>query len=388
MFKVLIGDLFESRAETLVNTVNCVGVMGKGVAEQFAKRYPAMLRDYKQRCERKAVRLGEPYLYRDLSGVSIINFPTKGHWRAASRLADIERGLDYLVAHLSEWGVASIAMPPLGCGNGGLEWSEVGPLIYRKLRDWPVDVELYAPYGTPKSELTEEFLSAPSQMRLDGKGAQHEKMNPSWVVLMEVLRDLQSQPYASPVGRTIFQKICYVVTEMGVPTGFIFGKGSYGPFSGEVKRALHDFANRNWLHEESLGKMLALRVNGGYEKERARFADQIELYSKKIAKTVDLFSRIKSTEQAEEVITVLYSSRQLKQMRPAAEIAEHDVYDYVLEWKKSWNQDEKKLAVASAIRNLVVLGWMNVNVSDDLIDSADDDTLAAPKSVIEEAVRA
>jgi uncharacterized protein YwgA len=332
--------------------------------------------------------LGEPYLYRDLSGVSVINFPTKGHWRAASRLADIEEGLDYLVAHLSDWGITSMAMPPLGCGNGGLEWSEVGPLICRKLHDQPVDVELYAPFGTPKAELTEDFLAAPSQMSLGGEGARHEKMNPSWVVLMEVLRELQAQPYATPVGRTIFQKICYVVTEIGVPTGFTFGKGSYGPFSGEVKRALNDFANRNWLHEEPLGKMLALRVNGGYEKERARFAEQIELYSKKIAKTVDLFSRIKSTEQAEEVLTVLYSSRQLKQERPTAEIAEHDIYDYVLKWKKSWNKDEKKQALAGAIRNLVLLGWMKARVSDDLIDSADDDLLGAPEPVAEERVRA
>src|SRR5262245_53363370 len=123
MFKALIGDLFESRAQTLVNTVNCVGVMGKGVAEQFGKRFPAMRKDYERRCEMKTVRLGEPYLYQDLSGVSIINFPTKGHWRAASRLADIENGLDYLIGHLPKWGITSMAMPPLGCGNGGLEWN-------------------------------------------------------------------------------------------------------------------------------------------------------------------------------------------------------------------------------------------------------------------------
>jgi uncharacterized protein YwgA len=260
-------------------------------------------------------------------------------------------------------------------------------LICRKLQDQPVSVELYAPYGTPKAELTEEFLLAPSQMSLGGKGERYEKMNPSWIVLMEVLRELQAQPYANPVGRVIFQKICYLVTEMGVPTGFTFGKGSYGPFSGEVKRALHDFANRNWLHEESLGKMLALRVNGGYEKERARFSEQIEMYSKKIAKTVDLFSRIKSTEQAEEVLTVLYSSRQLKQERPAADIAEQDIYEYVLRWKKSWSKDEKKLAVASAIRNLVMLGWMKVRVSDDLIDSADE-IFETPKPAEEIAARA
>src|SRR5687768_9828683 len=117
MFKALIGDLFASRCKTLVNTVNCVGIMGKGVAAEFKKRFPAMFDDYVSRCTRKEVRLGEPYLYEDLTGASIINFPTKGHWRSASRLADIESGLDYLVAHAAEWKLESIALPPLGCGN-------------------------------------------------------------------------------------------------------------------------------------------------------------------------------------------------------------------------------------------------------------------------------
>lgn len=370
MFKVLIGDLFESRAQALVNTVNCVGVMGKGVAEQFRKRYPAMFNDYKRRCDNGVVRLGEPYLYRDASGALIVNFPTKDHWRSSSRLSDIESGLDYLAAHLHEWGIASIAMPPLGCGNGGLEWSDVGPLIHRKLANLSIDVELYAPYGTSKPQLSEAYLSAPSQMSLDDKGRHFTKMNPDWVVLMEVLRGLQAQPYANPVGRTIFQKICYVVTEMGVPTGFTFGKGDYGPFSDEVKGALHDFANRNWLREERLGRMLALRVGPEYEKDRRQFAVQIQGYHKKIDKTVDLFSRIKNTEQAEEVFTVLYASRQLKQSDASSDVEEQEIYDYVLAWKKSWNSDEKRHAVAEAIRNLVVLGWMRARISESLIEAA------------------
>lgn len=369
MFKVLIGDMFESRAQTLVNTVNCVGVMGKGVAEQFKKRHPAMFDDYKNRCERKSVRLGEPYLYSDASGAWVVNFPTKDHWRSPSRLSDIERGLDYFASHVTEWGITSVAMPPLGCGNGGLEWSDVGPLIYRKLAHLPIDIELYAPYGTPKPQLTEDYLGAPSQMSLEDKGRSHIKMNPDWVVLMEVLRDLQAQPYANPVGRTIFQKICYVVTELGVPTGFEFGKGDYGPFSGEVKRALHDFANRNWLQEERLGRMLALRVGPEYAKDRREFADLIRQHQKKIDKTVDLFSRIKSTEQAEEVFTVLYASRELKSER-SAEVEEQQIYDYVLAWKKSWNSDEKKQAVAEAIRNLVVLGWMRARISESMLEAA------------------
>ncbi len=369
MFRALIGDLFESQAQTLVNTVNCVGVMGKGVAEQFKRRFPEMFEDYKSRTDRKAVRLGEPYLYRGSLGIQIVNFPTKDHWRSPSRLADIERGLDYLAAHAAEWGISSLALPPLGCGNGGLEWSEVGPLIYRKLHDLPIDVEVFAPYGTPKQQLTAEFLSAPSQMSLEGRGRKHVPLRPEWVVLMEVLRELEAQPYASPVGRTIFQKISYVMTEMGVPTSFRFSKGSYGPFSGDVKLALHDFANRNWLSEQHLGRMIALRVAPQYEKDRGRYADQINFYQAKIAKAVDLFSRIKSTEQAEEVLTVLFASRELKQSKRNGDVAEQDLQDYILDWKKSWRADEKKHAVANAIRNLVLLGWVRLKISESLTEA-------------------
>jgi O-acetyl-ADP-ribose deacetylase (regulator of RNase III)/uncharacterized protein YwgA len=370
MLKALIGDLFDSQAQVLVNTVNCVGVMGKGVAEQFKKRFPTMFEDYKRRCDQKLLRIGEPYLYQDAAGARIINFPTKDHWRSPSRLADIQLGLEYFAAHAASWGIASVAMPPLGCGNGGLEWSEVGPLIYQKLNGLPVNIEVYAPYGTPMQQLTQDFLAAPSQMSLDGKGRKLEKLNANWVALTEVLRGLENQPYANPVGRTIFQKICYVLTEMGVPTGFEFGKGSYGPFSDGVKLALHDFANRNWLHEQQLGRMVALKVSPQYETDRTKFAEQIALHQKKVAKAVDLFSRIKSTEQAEEVITVFFASRQLKLAKPGDEITEQQLLDYIVGWKKSWGTDQKRAAVTSAIRNLVMLGWMRVQVNDVLDEAA------------------
>ena len=98
-FQALIGDMFTSDAQTLVNTVNCVGVMGKGVALKFKERFPQMFNDYARKCERGAVQLGEPYVYEDKSGIKILNFPTKDHWRSPSRLRDIERGLDYVVEH-------------------------------------------------------------------------------------------------------------------------------------------------------------------------------------------------------------------------------------------------------------------------------------------------
>lgn len=368
MFKALIGDLFASNCQTLVNTVNCVGIMGKGVAAEFKKRFPGMFEDYAARCARKEVRLGEPYLYADLTGTSIVNFPTKGHWRSPSRLADIERGLDYLVAHASEWKLESLALPPLGCGNGGLEWTEVGPLIHSKLSNIDVDVEVYAPFGTPKTQLTEEFLARATQRTLIDEGRSFEKMNPQWVVLMEVLRDLESQPYANPVGRVIFQKICYVVTEMGVETGFTFAKGSYGPFAAEVKVALHDFANRNWVREKQLGKMVALRVSPDYGRDRAKFNDVLSAQRGRIDKTVDLFSRIKSTDQAEEVTTVLFASKQLKGGDRDKVIDDSQLLDFILDWKKAWRTQEKQRSVRETIQSLVLLSWLKASLTAELED--------------------
>jgi O-acetyl-ADP-ribose deacetylase (regulator of RNase III)/SOS response regulatory protein OraA/RecX len=340
--------------------------MGKGVAQEFKRRYPGMFADYVNRFRQGQLRLGEPYPYYDRSEKLIINFPTMDHWRSPSRLVDIERGLDYFVQHHKAWNVKSIAFPPLGCGNGGLEWTEVGPLIYRKLKDLDIDIEVYAPYGTPKHELTIEFLGQPYQLELDGKGRKAEKLNPEWIVLMEVLRGLKKQPYACPVGRAIFQKICYVVTDLGVETGFQFDKGSYGPFAHEVKQTLHEFANRNWLNEERLGQMIALRVSDEYERARTKYSESIKRNESNIAKAVDLFSRIKNTQQAEEVLTVLFASRQLKRARPDTELAEQQLFDFILNWKKTWRTEEKERALASAIRNLVMLGWMKLAFSDTL----------------------
>lgn len=366
MFTALIGDLFASQAEALVNTVNCVGIMGKGVAQKFKDRYPTMFDDYVKRCARREVRLGEPYPYYDSAGVVIINFPTKNHWRSPSRLSDIELGLDFFVRHYDEWGIKTIAFPPLGCGNGGLEWSEVGPLIFRKLSKLDLDVEVYAPYGTPAPQLSHRFLGQAFQLELEGKGRTPEKLVPQWVILMEVLRELEKQPYAKPVGRTIFQKICYVVTEIGVETGFKFDKGSYGPFAEEVKQALHVFANRNWIYEERRGKMLALRVGKQYERERAKYIGIIDQHHRKVERAVDLFSRIKTTDQAEEVLTVLFASRQLKRVNPTQEIGEQQLLEFILDWKKRWRTEAKREALSIVIRNLVILGWMRLKFSQTL----------------------
>src|SRR5581483_4187955 len=145
------------------NTVNTVGVMGKGIALDFKRRFPDMYADYRGRCERHEVHLGMPYLYRRPSPPWVLNFPTKGDWRAVSHLSDIVTGLDYLERHYREWGITSLAVPPLGCGQGQLDWEVVGPLLYRRLDRFDIPVELYAPYGTADAQLQTTFLSAPSE---------------------------------------------------------------------------------------------------------------------------------------------------------------------------------------------------------------------------------
>lgn len=365
--KITIGNLFEGNAKTYVNTVNCVGVMGKGIAQEFKNRYPAMYKDYANRCSAKTVLPGEPYLFSDMLGTSIINFPTKKHWRSPSRLEDIVHGLDVFIEKYKSWGIESVAFPPLGCGNGGLDWEVVGPIMYQKLSGLDLEVEIYAPFGTKREFLSEAFLSSATQHSAKKPHRKiKQKITPGLVAVLEAIYQLEKQPYANPVGRTIFQKICYIMTEQGVPTGLEFKQGSYGPFSDEVKDAITVLSNSNLIYETQLGRMNALRTGPEFPAARKEFEEELKPLLRKIAKTVDLFSRIKNTAQAEEVTTVFYSVRELKSKHHNEAISEQDVFNYIVEWKKNWATEEKKEAVADSIRNLEMLGWMKVGFSESL----------------------
>ena len=133
------GDMFAFPAEAIVNTVNCVGVMGKGVALEFKRRWPDNFRAYRKRCDGGSLRPGKVFVFEqaDLFGGDgrryLVNFPTKDHWRDPSRIEWIEAGLDDFASRARELAMKSIVMPPLGCGNGGLDWAKVRPLIERKL---------------------------------------------------------------------------------------------------------------------------------------------------------------------------------------------------------------------------------------------------------------
>lgn len=153
MLREAEGNLLEATVDALVNTVNTVGVMGKGIALQFKQAYPENFRAYKAACRRGEVQIGRMFVVETgLLGQPrwIINFPTKQHWRSRSRIDDIKSGLADLRRVLQEVHARSVVVPALGCGNGGLDWCEVRPLIVEALGDIPdVEVIVYPPTGAP-----------------------------------------------------------------------------------------------------------------------------------------------------------------------------------------------------------------------------------------------
>jgi O-acetyl-ADP-ribose deacetylase (regulator of RNase III) len=153
------GDLFSSQAQTIVNTINCKGIMGAGIALRCKKLFPEVYADYVVRCKSKSVKTGEPYLFCRDQTPWILNFPTKNHWRNHSKLHYISDGLMYLANHYNQWGITSLAFPALGCGNGGLLWPDVGPIMYASLQQFHIPVTIYLPDEIPSEQKTEKYLT-------------------------------------------------------------------------------------------------------------------------------------------------------------------------------------------------------------------------------------
>lgn len=366
--KVLIGDMFQSEAQTLVNTVNCVGIMGKGIAAEFKKRYPDMFKDYIARCERNEVKPGIPYVYKEsMFSPQVVNFPTKTNWRAASRIDDIEKGLRILSEKYKEWKIKSIAIPPLGCGNGQLLWEAVGPLIYKYLSKWDIPVTMYAPYGTLQEQLKIDFLKQEPNLRKSASGKRIlQKLNPAWVALTEIVYRIEQQQYHIPVGRIIFQKIAYVATLLGLPTKLNYIRASFGPYCKELDEVKKRLSNDGLIQEQRSGSMFRVLPGLVYEKERSKYKEDFQKWNELLNKTADLFLRLnrgRPTDQAELVATVLYVENEMNKNK---DISEMDILNEVMKWKVKRRPPLNEKEVAETIRNLGVLKWFSVKPSPDL----------------------
>lgn len=222
------GNLLQADAEALVNTVNTVGVMGKGIALQFRKAFPDNYEAYRKACERGEVVPGKMFVFEtgQLTGPRlIVNFPTKRHWRSKTKVEDIETGLVDLVRVIRSAHIHSIAVPPLGCGNGGLQWSVVRPMIEDALRVLEdVRVQLFEPAGAPPLDRQPVATKAPRMTR--GRAA-----------LLVVLEAYRTDP-GSNLTRLVAQKMAYFLQVAGEPLNLSFVKGRYGPYAEAINHVL------------------------------------------------------------------------------------------------------------------------------------------------------
>ena len=227
--KITQGDLLrQDDVDAIVNTVNCVGVMGKGIALQFKNKWPENYGPYRAACDAGQVRPGKMFVF-DAGAYAqphfIINFPTKDDWRSKSKISFIEEGLKDLIVQVKRLGIKSIAVPPLGCGNGGLDWNDVRPLIEQSFSSLPqVEVRLFEPAGAPSAKSMEVRTSRP-------------KMTPGRAAILKVLDTYRALDYG--LSRIEVQKLAYFLQQAGENLKLNFVKHQYGPYSDELRHALH-----------------------------------------------------------------------------------------------------------------------------------------------------
>lgn len=243
------SNLFETDCQAIVNTVNCVGVMGKGVALEFKKRWPDNYREYKRACDSGELRPGKILVYDRKSLLSspfprfLINFPTKDHWRSKSKISYIEQGLDSLVLEIKKHKISSIAIPPLGCGNGGLDWNDVRPIIVSKLSQLnDVEISIYGPAPPLIDDVPETF-------QINSKLTMARAMLLRAISAVEELRQ-------EPVDRLSIHKLAYLLQEFGISLNISFDRDLYGPYSPRLRKAIFAFISWKMLktskeHENS-----------------------------------------------------------------------------------------------------------------------------------------
>ena len=229
MIELTQGDILHADAEALVNTVNCVGVMGRGIALQFKKAFPENFKRYKAVCDKKELQPGKMFIHdlnRFLNPRYIINFPTKRHWRGKSRMADIEAGLETLVVEVRQRGIHSVAIPPLGCGLGGLPWVDVRARIedaFDDLKD--VRILLYEPKGAPPAKEMVRLKKVPGLTV--GRAA--------LLVLMRRYLAAVMDPFVTLLE---IHKLMYFMQEAGEELKLQYNKGIYGPYARNLRHVL------------------------------------------------------------------------------------------------------------------------------------------------------
>ena len=227
MIETTEGNLLRVDAEALVNTVNCIGHMGKGIALQFKKAFPENFKAYAKVCRAHELHPGKMFIFR--TGMLgnpkfVINFPTKRHWRGKAKIDDVRAGLSALVCEIRQLEIESVAIPPLGCGLGGLNWSEIRPMIEEAFHAAPeVRVLLFEPRGAPEARTMPVRTERP-------------KMTPARALFLKLMDQYRIPAYRLTLLE--IHKLAYFLQEAGEKLRLRYGKGYYGPYAENLNKVL------------------------------------------------------------------------------------------------------------------------------------------------------
>ena len=344
MIKLAHGDLLQSGAEAIINTVNCVGVMGKGIALQFKQEFPGNYEAYRRACDAGEVRLGEMFVFDTGSMINprwIINFPTKGHWKAKSRIEDIGSGLKDLRRVIETLGVRSIAVPPLGCGNGGLDWAEVEPMIRTALGDLDdVEVMLFPPSGAPKVDSMRVNTARP-------------RMSRGRALVLSLLGLYGAAGYRHSLLE--IQKLTYFLQESGEDLKLGFQKHHYGPYAENLNHVLQRIEGHfiRGYGDRSQAAEIAVLDDGRQEAEA--FLDADETAQARLDRVAELIEGFETPYGLELLSTVHW-------------IATHDAEaarepDRVVDAVRSWSPRKaaalREPHIRTALSHLRSHGWIN-----------------------------
>jgi O-acetyl-ADP-ribose deacetylase (regulator of RNase III) len=333
MIEHVSGNLLEADAEALVNTVNTVGIMGKGIALQFRQAYPENYEAYRSACELGEVELGRMFVFHtgELSNPRhIVNFPTKRHWKGKSNLADIEAGLTALVKWVRTERIRSIAVPPLGCGNGGLNWDDVRPRIEEAFAAVPeTRVLVYAPAGVPAAEQMPVATKTPN-------------MTAGRAALIGLLSNYDVPGYRLTMLEV--QKLAYFLQSAGEPLRLKFVKERYGPYA----ETLHHVLQRLEGHfirgygDRSMDASIRLLPNA--REQADQFLEQHPDTRQRLQRVSELIDGFESPYGMELLATVHWVAQESNAARSDAFAAVRCVHAWSDHKKRTFRQEHIQVA--------------------------------------------
>ncbi len=346
MIEYTTGDILRADADAIINTVNCVGVMGRGIALQFKKAFPDNFKAYATACKHNEVRPGRMFVFATGQLAAphyIINFPTKRHWRNASRMEDIEAGLQSLVETIRHYQIQSIAIPPLGSGLGGLNWDDVRPRIEAALQPLAdVRVIIYQPQGAPAAQKMVHSRQAPKITA--GRAALVELMHRYLGGLLD--------PYISLLE---VHKLMYFMQEAGEPLRLKYQKAPYGPYAENLRHVLNAVEGHLLSGYADGGDApdKPLQLMPGAVEDAARFLQQHPDTLARFDQVANLVEGFESPYGLELLSTVHWSIKQ-EAANTLAEVVHHI---------HGWNQRKRQFTERQIILATQVLaskGWIEV----------------------------